>query len=63
MLIRLSEWIKREYDPASRPDLRTERRRIARGEFPYYVEQRGRILYVDPERPASSDLVQKVLNA
>lgn len=63
--MRVAEY-RKMFTPASRPDARTVRRWVAEGNL--YGEQRGRVLYVDPDRrvaPAPrrelSTLARKVL--
>jgi hypothetical protein len=47
MLMKVSEY-RMMFTPGSRPDPRTVRRWVERGEL--YGEQRGGLLYVDPAR-------------
>lgn len=68
MLMKISEY-RKLFSPASRPDPRTVRAWVDRGEL--YGERRGGILYVDPDRrPApcsetalSSPLARRVVNS
>lgn len=54
MLMKISEY-RMMFTPGSRPDPRTVRRWVERGEL--YGEERGGLMYVDPDRlPVSPDL-------
>lgn len=66
MLTLLQRYIDTEYEWDSRPSSATEIRRIKAGTFPYYVEKRGLLYYVDKDRPAQTTgnpLADRVLRA
>lgn len=55
MLVKLTRFREQHYEEGSRPTIRTLKKRIFAGTFPYYCEVQGKSIYVDPERPAVND--------
>lgn len=53
MLMKISEY-RMMFTPGSRPDPRTVRRWVERGDL--YGEERGGLMYVDPDRLPAPDL-------
>lgn len=51
MRLTISEFLKREYGPESRPTPKTIRARIAGGTFPYQTEKEGGRWYIIVDRP------------